>query len=49
MTVTVGVMVGAWESGPAITVWLIVVPIFLAIAGALVIPATRRRRRSAGA
>ncbi len=47
VTVTVGVMVGEWESGPAIAVWLIVVPIILAVLGALVIPATRRRRRSA--
>lgn len=49
VTVTVGVMVGEWESGPAIAVWLIAVPIVLAVFGAMVIPATRRRRRSAGA
>lgn len=48
VTVTVGVMVGQWDSGPGIAVWLIVVPIVLAVLGALVIPATRRRRRTAG-
>ena len=48
-TLAVGVNVGEWDSGPGVTVWLIVTPIVLAIAGALVLPATRRRRRSATA
>ena len=46
-TLTVGVMVGKWDKGPNVTLWLIVLPIVLAIAGALVLPATRRRRRTA--
>lgn len=45
-TLTVGVMVGKWEKGPNVTLWLIVLPIVLAVAGALVLPATRRRRRT---
>ena len=44
-TLTVGVMVGEWNSGSRIAVWLIVLPIALAVGGALVLPATRRRRR----
>jgi hypothetical protein len=43
-TLTVGVMVGEWNSGADVTVWLIVLPIVLAVAGALILPATRRRR-----
>jgi hypothetical protein len=43
---TVGVMLGEWDGGPNVAVWLIALPIVLAVAGALVIPATRRRRRS---
>ena len=37
-------MVGEWEKGAGVTVWLIVLPIVLAAAGALLLPATRRRR-----
>lgn len=44
-TLTVGVMVGEWNSGSRIAVWLIVLPIALAVGGALILPATRRRRR----
>lgn len=44
-TLTVGVMVGEWEKGAGVTVWLIVLPIVLAAAGALLLPATRRRRQ----
>lgn len=43
---TVGVMVGAWAKEKSMVVWLIVLPILLAIAGALALPATRRRRSS---
>jgi hypothetical protein len=43
-TLTVGVMVGEWESAGGVAVWLIVLPIVLAVLGALVLPATRRRR-----
>ena len=46
-TLTVGVMVGEWDNGPGVALWLIVLPIRLAIGGALVLPATRRRRRAA--
>ena len=48
-TLTVGVMVGEWKKGANVTVWLIVLPIVLAIAGALILPATRRRRSRATA
>ncbi len=44
-TLTIGVMVGEWNSGSRIAVWLIVLPIALAVGGALILPATRRRRR----
>ena len=44
-TLTVGFEVGEWDTGPGVTVWLIVLPIALAIGGALTLPATRRRRR----
>lgn len=43
-TLTVGVMVGEWKKGANVTVWLIVLPIVLAVAGALILPATRRRK-----
>ena len=43
-TLTVGVMVGEWDKGARVAVWLIVLPIVLAVIGALVLPATRRRR-----
>jgi hypothetical protein len=43
-TLTVGVMVGEWEKGVNVALWLIVLPIVLAVAGALILPATRRRR-----
>jgi protein involved in polysaccharide export with SLBB domain len=45
-TLAVGVMVGEWKKERSITIWLIVLPIVLAILGALVLPATRRRRKS---
>jgi uncharacterized membrane protein len=46
-TLTIGVMVGEQNSGPNVTVWLIVLPIALAVLAALVVPAQRRRRRAA--
>ena len=45
-TLTVGINVGKWDSGPGVAVWLIVLPIVLAVVGALVVPATRRRRKA---
>jgi hypothetical protein len=48
-TLTVGVKVGDWKKENSITVWLIVLPIVLAVAGALTLPATRRRRRNQAA
>ena len=45
-TLTVGVKVGEWKKESSITVWLIVLPIVLAVLGALTLPATRRRRRN---
>jgi hypothetical protein len=44
-TLAVGINVGEWEKESSLTVWLIVLPIVAAVAGALVLPATRRRRR----
>jgi hypothetical protein len=44
-TLTVGVMVGNLNNRSQVTVWLIVLPIALAVAGALALPARRRRRR----
>ena len=43
-TLTVGINVGEWDSGLDVPVWLIALPIALAMIGALVLPATRRRR-----
>jgi hypothetical protein len=48
-TLAVGINVGEWEKESSLTVWLIVLPIVLAVAGALLLPATRRRRREARA
>ncbi len=45
-TLAVGVMVGNWKKERSITIWLIVLPIVLAIMGALALPATRRRRKN---
>ncbi len=45
-TLAVGVMVGEWKKERSITIWLIVLPIVLAIMGALALPATRRRRKN---
>jgi hypothetical protein len=44
-TLTVGIKVGEWNQGPSITIWLIVLPIVLAMGGALLLPAVIRRRR----
>jgi hypothetical protein len=44
-TLAVGIKVGDWKKGPSITVWLIVLPIVLAMGGALLLPAVIRRRR----
>ena len=46
-TLAFGVMVGNWKKERSITLWLIVIPIVLAVLGALTLPATRRRRKSA--
>lgn len=45
-TLAIGINVGEWDSGPDVAIWLIVLPIALAILGALVVPAQRRRRRA---
>jgi hypothetical protein len=47
-TLAVGIKVGEWKNGPSITVWLIVLPIVLAMGGALLLPAVIRRRRHEG-
>jgi hypothetical protein len=47
-TLAVGIKVGEWKKGPSITVWLIVLPIVLAMGGALLLPAVIRRRRTEG-
>ena len=46
-TLAVGINVGEWEKESSIATWLIVLPILAAMVGALTLPATRRRRRSA--
>lgn len=43
-TLAVGVNVGEWQKESSLTLWLIVTPIVVAVVGALVLPATRRRR-----
>jgi hypothetical protein len=49
-TLTVGINVGEWDSGPGVALWLIVLPIAFAVVGALALPAQRRRnsRRELG-
>jgi hypothetical protein len=47
-TLAVGINVGEWDSGPGVAVWLIVLPIALAVVGGLLLPAQRRRRRASG-
>ena len=47
-TLAVGIKVGDWKKGRSITVWLIVLPIVLAMGGALLLPAVIRRRRHEG-
>jgi hypothetical protein len=44
-TLTVGVKVGEWKKEKTITVWLIILPIVLAVFGAMFLPAVVRRRR----
>lgn len=46
VTITVGIMAGAWSQDSGITLWFIVAPLALAVSGALILPATRRRRRA---
>lgn len=48
-TLTIGLAVGEWKKSKNIATWLIVLPIILAVIGALTLPATRRRRRRASA
>ena len=45
-TLTVGVKVGEWKKERSIALWIIVLPIVLAVFGALLLPATRRRKKS---
>lgn len=47
-SLTVGVLVSDWEKSSNIATWLIVLPIVLAVGGALALPATRRRRLRRG-
>jgi mucin-19 len=44
-TLTVGVMVGDWDGGTNVALWLISLPIVFAVLGALLLPATRRQLR----
>lgn len=44
-TLTIGLMVGDAKQEQSITPWVIALPIIFAILGALILPATRRRRR----
>ncbi|MFM8794362.1 MAG: glycine-rich domain-containing protein, partial [Acidimicrobiales bacterium] len=45
-TLAVGIDVGEWEKESTLTIWLLVLPLLLAILGALLLPATRRRRNN---
>jgi hypothetical protein len=45
-TLTIGLIVGEAKKEKNIATWLIALPILLAILGGLILPATRRRRRS---
>ena len=44
-TLTVGIKVGEWKKERSIALWIIVLPIVLAVFGALLLPATRRRKK----
>ena len=44
-TLTLGIKVGEWKKERSIALWIIILPIVLAVFGALVLPATRRRKR----
>lgn len=44
-TLTVGVMVGEWDNGANVALWLIILPMAFAVLGALLLPATRRQLR----
>lgn len=44
-TLTVGVKIGEWKKERSIALWLIILPIVLAVLGALLLPATRRRKK----
>ena len=44
-TLTVGVMVGDWDNGANVALWLIILPMAFAVLGALLLPATRRQLR----
>ena len=46
-TLTVGVKVGEWKKERSVALWIIILPIVLAVFGALLLPATRRRKKSA--
>jgi len=46
-TLTVGVKIGEWKKERSIALWIIVLPLVLAVFGALLLPATRRRKKSA--
>ncbi len=47
-TLAVGIKVGESITETSFTVWLIVLPIILAVGGALLLPAVIRRRRHEG-
>ncbi len=44
-TLTVGIKVGEWKKERSIALWIIILPIVLAVFGALLLPATRRRKK----
>jgi hypothetical protein len=48
VTLAVGIKVGESNTGTSFTVWLIVLPIILAMGVALLLPAVIRRRRHEG-
>jgi hypothetical protein len=38
-------MIGDWDGGANVALWLIILPIVFAVLGALLLPATRRQLR----
>ena len=46
VNITIGVMAGTLSNGSGFSLWFIVTPLALAVSGALILPAVRRRRKT---